>query len=89
MAVRRRVLAAILILGLICRPASTFPQNKGDLEELLEDAATAETAVVRQVSIRRSNAIPRAPMVKIANLTRQHEGDEFQAHGKLNKSLRS
>lgn len=73
----------ILILGIICQSVVSFPQHLDGHEELIEDAATAETAVVRQVSIRRSNAIPRAPRVKIGNLTRQHEGDEFQAHGEL------
>lgn len=71
---------------------SCLPQRGQDLVLELPppaDSATSETAVVRQVSVRRPNAIPQASLaatalpVKIANLTRQHDGDEFQALGEL------
>lgn len=80
-----RTLLYLLLLGLICQSTVSLPQQRGK-EVVLEeppaaDSATSETAEVRQVSVRRSNAIPKSQVVKIANLTRQHDGDEFQAHG--------
>lgn len=81
-----RTLLNLLLLGLICQSTVSLPQQQRGKEVVLEeppaaDSATSETAEVRQVSVRRSNAIPKSQVVKIANLTRQHDGDEFQAHG--------
>lgn len=87
-------LPLLLLLLIIWQPADSLPQQqqpqaqKWRKDLVLEepppaDSATSETAVVRQVSVRRSNAIPKTQVVKIANLTRQHEGDEFQAHGEF------
>lgn len=87
-AVRCPAILVLLILLICGQPALSFPQKKTTAldsqreqqKEPIADSVADETAVVRQVSIRRSNAIPRST-VKIANLTRQHDGDEFQAHG--------
>lgn len=84
----------LLLLGLICQSADSLPQQQQQRrkELVLEqpppaDSATSETAVVRQLSSsRRTNAIPQSQVVKIANLTRQNDGDDFQAHGECHQN---
>lgn len=86
------LLLFLTTLGLIYQPVDSLPQRGKEIvleqppSAAAADSITSETAVVRQVaSLRRSNAIPKSQVVKIANLTRQHEGDEFKAHGESNQ----